>query len=103
SRKHLEVELVPGGVRVRDLESRNGTFYLGAKIDQVLVPTGGSVRVGRSVIDLVPPTSPTALSTRDTLGGLVGRSLAMRALFAQLEKLAPSGTSALLTGETGTG
>ncbi len=103
SRKHVELELIPGGVRVRDLGSRNGTFYLGAKVDQVLVPAGGSVRIGRTTLDFLPPASAAALSSREELGGLVGRSVAMRALFAMLERLGPSGTSVLLQGETGTG
>jgi DNA-binding NtrC family response regulator len=103
SRRHVELELIPGGVRVRDLGSRNGTFYLGAKVDQALVPTGGSVRIGRTTLDFWPPASAAALSSREELGGLVGRSVAMRALFAMLERLGPSGTSVLLQGETGTG
>jgi DNA-binding NtrC family response regulator len=103
SRRHLQLDLIPGGVRLKDLGSRNGTFYLGARVDQVLVPLGGSIRLGRTVIDLLPPGAPAVLSTRESMSGLVGRSVAMRALFAQLEKLAPGGTSVLLQGETGTG
>jgi DNA-binding NtrC family response regulator len=103
SRKHVELELIPGGVRLRDLGSRNGTFYLGARVDQVLVPIGGSVRLGRTVIDLLPPAESAPLSSRDSLAGLIGRSVAMRTLFAQLEKLGPNPMSVLLTGETGTG
>ena len=32
------------GVRVKDLGSKNGTFYLGARVDLVLVPMGGRDR-----------------------------------------------------------
>jgi two-component system response regulator GlrR len=103
SRRHVQLELIPGGVRLKDLGSRNGTHYLGAKVDQVLVPIGGSITLGRTTLSLLPPSSAVALSTRDELQGLVGRSVAMRALFAQLERLGPAATSALLQGETGTG
>ncbi len=35
SRKHVELELVPEGVRVTDLGSHNGTYYLGQRIVEV--------------------------------------------------------------------
>ncbi len=103
SRRHAQLELIPGGVRVKDLGSKNGTFYLGAKVDTALVPMGGSVRLGRSTLELQPVKAAAPLSERTELGGLIGRSLAMRALFAQLERLAPKGTPVLLQGETGVG
>src|SRR5437773_10945832 len=40
SRRHLQVELLPGGVGVLDLGSRNGTFYLDARIERARVPVG---------------------------------------------------------------
>jgi len=103
SRKHATLELIPGGVRVKDLGSKNGTFYLGAKVDTALVPMGGSVRLGRTTLELMPLKGAAPLSERTELCGLLGRSLAMRALFAQLERLGPKGTPVLLQGETGVG
>src|SRR5580658_6851164 len=32
SRSHVELTLVPEGVQIKDLGSRNGTFYLGQRI-----------------------------------------------------------------------
>ncbi|HEY0192562.1 MAG TPA: sigma 54-interacting transcriptional regulator, partial [Kofleriaceae bacterium] len=43
------------------------------------------------------------LSTRDRFGRLIGRSLAMRAVFAVLEPAAASTATVLLQGESGTG
>jgi len=48
-------------------------------------------------------TTPLALSPRTELAGLVGRSVAMRACFALLERAAASDATILLEGETGTG
>ncbi|MDL2716795.1 MAG: sigma-54 dependent transcriptional regulator [Acidobacteriota bacterium] len=40
---------------------------------------------------------------RDSYGGLLGESPGMRALFALIEKVAPTDTTVLVTGESGTG
>jgi len=37
SRRHLELELVPEGVLVVDRGSRNGTFYLGQRVERMIV------------------------------------------------------------------
>lgn len=46
SRRHLSVELVGTRVRVRDLGSKNGTRYLGARFTTLDVPLGASVDLG---------------------------------------------------------
>ncbi len=43
------------------------------------------------------------LAERDHLGGLLGRSAAMRALFRSIERVAASNANVLVTGESGTG
>ncbi len=104
SRRHCSLELLPGEVMVRDLGSRNGTRYLGAKVTTARVPVGGSIQVGKTVLQLRPVAGPTsAASERDELMGLSARSLAMRQIFAQLERLGPSDATVLLSGETGVG
>ncbi|HZU82870.1 MAG TPA: FHA domain-containing serine/threonine-protein kinase [Polyangiaceae bacterium] len=50
SRRHTSFELVRGGVRVRDLDSRNGTWIGGERVDDVVVEAGTRVRVGRTVL-----------------------------------------------------
>ena len=40
SRRHVELSLVPEGVAVRDLGSRNGTFYLGQRVEKMRVGPG---------------------------------------------------------------
>jgi DNA-binding NtrC family response regulator len=103
SRQHLSVELLAGGVRVRDLGSRNGTTYLGAKIEEAKVPVGGSVRLGRTILRFTPASQPAPVSEKEQLHGLIGRSLAMQRLFALLEKLGPQESTVLIRGETGSG
>jgi DNA-binding NtrC family response regulator len=104
SRRHLSVELEVGGVRVRDLGSRNGTRYLGARVIEARVPVGGTVQIGRTRLCFTPAEeSQTSTSERTELCGLIGRSLAMRRLFALLDKLGPSDSGVLIRGETGVG
>ncbi len=103
SRRHCSLELVGTRVRVRDLASKNGTRYLGAKVSTVDVPLGGSIDVGQSTVALVPLVREGVLSDKTSLAGLVGRSVAMRRLFAQLEQLAASDATVLIRGETGVG
>src|SRR6185295_18420588 len=46
SRSHVELELGPAGVAVRDLGSRNGTFYLGQRVQAIVLTAGGRIRLG---------------------------------------------------------
>jgi DNA-binding NtrC family response regulator len=104
SRRHLVAELLPGMVQVRDLDSRNGTIYLGARIDSAKVPTGGLLTVGKTTLRFSPVDDGGApVSQRSELCGMLGESRAMRQLFAMLEKLGPTDASVLILGETGVG
>lgn len=47
SRKHAELQLVDGLVRVRDLDSRNGTFVANQRIACCDLPMGANVRFGK--------------------------------------------------------
>jgi two-component system response regulator GlrR len=107
SRYHVELRAEPGAVLVRDLESKNGTFYDGARITELRVGAGATLRIGgpggvelRIELDRQPAVSP---STADRFGPMVGGSAAMRAVYAILERTAPSTATILVSGETGTG
>jgi two-component system response regulator GlrR len=56
-----------------------------------------------NALGLEPEPLRAAPPERDRFGRLVGRSPAMRAVFAVLERAAPTGATILLEGETGTG
>ncbi len=106
SRKHIEVEILPGGLHVRDLHSKNGTFFQGSRIGTVDLPLAGAVlTLGDSEVAFVPDDEPIpqAPSLREHCGRLLGKSTAMRVLFGQIERVALSGATVLIHGETGTG
>jgi len=105
SRFHCEILLEHGQARVRDLESRNGTWLDRTRVVEAFLADGAELKLGRTVlrVSLGEERPPQPLSVRTEMGPLVGRSVAMRAAFALLEKAAPTGTTVLIEGETGTG
>jgi DNA-binding NtrC family response regulator len=108
SRHHLEIEAGPGGLRVRDLGSKNGTFYQGSRVDSLELPlVGGVLQLGDSELALRPDDAAAAVAPapppRDRCGRMVGRSPCMRELFALVERVAASSATVLIQGETGTG
>lgn len=105
SRQHVELELSPEGVRVRDLESRNGTYYLGHRISSITLTGSATLRLGTVDIDVeVDAGSLVAgVAAQDSYGGLVAQSPVMRHLFGILRRVEGSLISVLLSGESGTG
>ena len=106
SRRHLELEAAPAGLRVRDLGSKNGTFYQGSRVAHCeLPPAGGVLVLGLSELTVLPDDEPFARPAyqRERCGPLLGRSALMRQLFARIERVAASPATVLIQGETGTG
>jgi len=106
SRLHAELEVHEDGLWIRDLGSRNGTFVADLQVTGARIPEHGRVRVGAT--ELVVSYDPSKrraieLWPSESFGKLVGRSAAMRELFATLARVAPLDASVLIHGETGTG
>lgn len=106
SRSHLRIALAPEGVLVEDLQSRNGTFYLGQKIGKMTLSLGSRIRLGETELEFVPDKEDfegTKSTGLDSYGGLVGRSASMTRLFTLMKRLEGSLVSVLIEGESGTG
>ncbi len=104
SRRHAEVSAGPDGVRVKDLGSTNGTWWQGSRIGEVVVPSGALLRFGKVTVRVAAGEAPRVPpSDREQFGKMVGRSIAMRELFAVLELAGPSDATVLIEGESGTG
>jgi transcriptional regulator with GAF, ATPase, and Fis domain len=91
---------------VTDLGSRNGTYYVGQRIEKMVLSLGGRLRVGAATIaveadnDALRDVEP---STKAEYRGMVGVSRPMRRMFAMLERLEGSLATVLVQGESGVG
>jgi len=67
SRRHAELSPTPGGVRVHDLASSNGTFVNGTRITDALVTEGDVVTFGKVAFNVVAlaPRRPTVAEAAD--------------------------------------
>jgi DNA-binding NtrC family response regulator len=105
SRRHTRVTLERGAVVVRDLKSRNGTFIGETRVREATASLGSVLRIGRTYMAIQPRwlMREVAPSNARAFGELVGESLAMREIFAILERVARSDVTVLVEGESGTG
>jgi DNA-binding NtrC family response regulator len=105
SRNHLVVRRQGDRFLVQDLGSTNGTFLDGAQVREAWLRPGVLIEVGDVRLRFNPQVAPVEIapSDEDRLGELVGRSLPMRQIFALLQRIAPTDSTVLLVGETGTG
>jgi two-component system, NtrC family, response regulator GlrR len=104
SRFHCEIT-VADPPTVRDLGSRNGTMVNGVTVAQAPLGDGAVLTIGGTQLRFQRTAGAPriALSARDRFGRMIGRSAAMRAVFALCEQAAASDATVLIEGETGTG
>jgi DNA-binding NtrC family response regulator len=105
SRNHLVLRRVDDKFLVQDLGSTNGTFIDGAQVKEGYLRTGAMLEVGD--VQLRAQPLPRAVDVKpaveNVLGDLVGESDVMRQIFSLLKRIAPTDSTLLLVGETGTG
>ncbi len=105
SRYHFALQIGPDGVVLRDLDSTNGTTVGGMRVGSAWLKPGVTIALGMTSIryDEVAGEIREPLSDSEAFGRAVGRSYAMRRLFAVLPRIASSDATVLLEGDTGTG
>jgi transcriptional regulator with GAF, ATPase, and Fis domain len=106
SRRHVELELVPEGIRVRDLNSHNGTYYLGQRLEQMVLAPGARLMLGATEVVIDADTESLAhagIYSGDNFRGMLGVSASIRRLFATLERLDGSLVTVLVSGPSGVG
>lgn len=112
SRQHVEIGLVREGISVRDLGSRNGTFYLSNRVQAMALAPGARIQLGppgpHGVVELVLDADVDTLESGEpwvesSYRGMIGASLPMRRLFGALARLEGSLVTVLVTGESGVG
>lgn len=106
SESHCSLVATPKGVRLSDLGAKNGTYLHPALIADkgfVFLTMNGRFRCGQTWLELCVAREEVPISSSASFGGLAGRSEMMRAIYRQLERVAPTNLNVLITGETGTG
>ena len=105
SRFHCEIAVMDGRAVARDLGSLNGTRINHVPVVQAYLRSGSLLSLGHTQIrfDFGHAKVKIPLSSDQRFGLMVGRSSAMRAVFAVLQRAAQSDATVLLEGETGTG
>jgi len=105
SRRHCEIEMSPDGYRIRDLGSTNGTLVQGVRVTEAFLGQGTEFQLAETRVIFCPlqEMMEYALSDKESFGSLLGRSVAMRHVFHQAETFAPTDSTVLIEGETGTG
>ncbi|WP_437815782.1 sigma 54-interacting transcriptional regulator [Sorangium sp. So ce1078] len=105
SRRHLIVRVEGERIRVIDDGSRNGTSVDGVEVRDAYARPDAAIVVGGTTLRLrmLSDVIELPLSQRERFGGMLGRSVAMRRLFAVLERVVLTDATVLVEGETGTG
>ena len=105
SRNHLKIDGERTGYRVRDLESKNGTWFAGVRLCEAVLGPAAVLRLGQTELQFEPLAElhEVALSREPQFGRLLGQSPEMRELFAIMARAAPTDATILVEGESGTG
>lgn len=102
---HFEIRAEEDGFLLRDVGSTNGTILGGCRIKEVYLAPNATFRAGGTTFKLQPTDEVVEidLSPDEHFQGVIGRSVAMREVFATCEKVAPSELTCMIEGDTGTG
>ncbi len=106
SRAHAEIRVVPDGILVTDLGSRNGTFYAGQRVGEITFPFGAEIRIANVRVEIhadLEDLARTEPTPQAIFRGLIGVSEAMRQTFAMISRLDSSLAGILILGESGVG
>lgn len=105
SRLHLTLRIESNAIRVIDEGSRNGTILDGTRVRDAWAQPDSTIRLGETTLRLrmLDELFELPVSPRERMGGLLGRSVAMRRIFSLLEQVAPTDARLLVEGPPGTG
>lgn len=97
---HAELVATSMGVLLRDIESTNGTHIGGIQVREALLREPAEIDVGRTRLALSFGEERVTVDATATgsFGRLIGSSAPMRAVYAILERAAPTSAPVLITG-----
>ncbi|MBP5227075.1 MAG: sigma 54-interacting transcriptional regulator [Kiritimatiellae bacterium] len=105
SKRHCEISVEQSGYLIRDLDSTNGTLVQGVRISSAHLAPGSEIQLGKTRIVFCPlqDANDIPLSSHESFGRMIGRSVPMRRIFYLAETYSPTDVTVMITGETGTG
>jgi len=105
SRHHAEIRITAQGLMIRDLGSTNGTFCNDVRVVEAFLQPDMRCALGQTDIRIAQCTEdrPYEISHEKRLGHLVGSTEPMRDLYGLIRAVAPTPTTILITGESGSG
>ena len=105
SRYHCRIVQEETGYILVDNNSTNGTYINRVRIREAYLRPGCTIGLGNAEVKFHAADEKVEIvpSRKERLGNMVGRNVKMRELYAVLEKIAPTATTVVIEGETGTG
>lgn len=105
SREHIRITGDRVGYRLRDLDSKNGTWFAGSRAVELLLGPAATLRLGQTELqyEQLADMHEIALARETQLWGLQGHSEAMRDVFARISLLGALPDPVVIEGEDGTG
>lgn len=105
SRYHCRIVQEESSYVIRDLGSTNGTFISGVRIREAFLEPGCEVRIGNSHVRFHSFDEEVQIlpAPVEKCGDIIGRNVRMREIFGMIDKIAPTGATVVIEGETGTG
>jgi len=105
SRRHLAVSATPLGLKVEDLDSKNGTWVDTTRVGSAFLVGGEVITIGttRLVVAAVREPTPSRAPAIVRFGRVIGASLPMRKRYPVYQRIAESDVAVLIEGETGSG
>lgn len=101
---HFELELTATETVLRDLGSTNGTWLYGARVREVVIPSGAPFVAGAATFTIEHVREvDVAATTIARFEGITGASAAMQALYSVIDRVAATPLHVVLHGATGTG
>src|SRR3984885_7992671 len=105
SRYHCKIIQDDTGYVLVDNSSTNGTFINKVRVREAFLKPGCTVAVGQSLLKFNAREEEVQIvpSRADRCGSLIGGNAKMREIYSIIEKIAPTATTVVIDGETGTG
>ncbi len=105
SRYHCKIVQEDTGYVLVDLRSTNGTFINKTRIREAFLKPGCTISLGQQQLKFNAREDQLEIvpSAKDRCGEMIGRNARMREIYAIIEKIAPTATTVVIEGETGTG